>query len=216
MNPRRSPTTTGSLPIDSAKRRAACTTLSSVTKVRTSSMSFMTGAGLKKWNPMTRLGRRVCTAMSITGSDDVLVAMMQSSLAAASTFANVACLSSSFSGTASTMSWRSARAPKSVLPVMRAAASSRWSWLSLSRRTARSSEPSMRSRPASTAASLSSTKTTSSPRVAHSSAMPAPIVPQPTTPMRSILSATAAVAASAGRAVAVMVGLFERRGQPRA
>ena len=111
MKPRRSPTTTGVLPICSAKSRALSTTASSVTTVRTSSISFITGAGLKKWKPSTRLGREAWTAMSITGNDDVLVAIMASSRTISSMRAKAACLRASCSGTASMMRSQSASAP---------------------------------------------------------------------------------------------------------
>jgi hypothetical protein len=52
-----------------------------VTTVRTSSISGMTGAGLKKWNPSTLFERLVRTARSITGSEEVFVAMMACGLA---------------------------------------------------------------------------------------------------------------------------------------
>jgi hypothetical protein len=45
-----------------------------VTTVLTSSTRPITGAGLKKWNPTTRLGRPVWTAISITGNEEVFVA----------------------------------------------------------------------------------------------------------------------------------------------
>ena len=109
MNPRRSPAATGVLPMASANLRAVATTSSSVTTVRISSISFMTGAGLKKWKPSTRFGRRVCTAMSITGSEEVLVAMIASSRAISSIRRNACCLSSRSSGTASMIRSQSLR-----------------------------------------------------------------------------------------------------------
>ena len=47
---------------------------------RTISTSDIIGAGLKKWTPHTRSGRSVSTAISITGSVEVLVARMAPSL----------------------------------------------------------------------------------------------------------------------------------------
>ena len=190
MKPRRSPTTTGDLPICSANSRAVATTVSSVTTVRTSSMSFITGAGLKKWKPRTRLGREACTAMSITGSEEVLVAMIASSRTAASIFSKAACLRGISSGTASTTRSQSARTPKSVEPLIRPAMASRSSCSSFPRDSWRSREAPMRSRPRVTAASSTSTKATSRPLRATISAMPDPMVPHPTTPTLRICSAT--------------------------
>ena len=46
---------------------------SSVSSVGTTSTSFITGAGLKKWRPITLVGRCVAIAMFVTDSDDVVV-----------------------------------------------------------------------------------------------------------------------------------------------
>ena len=54
--------------------------------------------------------------------------------------------------------------------------------------TARSSEVSMRLRPADTAASLMSQTVTAHPALAETSAIPAPMSPAPTTPTRSMPS----------------------------
>ena len=47
---------------------------------RTTSTSFITGAGLKKWMPHTRSGREVARAKSITGNVEVLVARIAEGL----------------------------------------------------------------------------------------------------------------------------------------
>ena len=52
----------------------------SVTTVRMTSTSFMTGAGLKKCSPTTLPGRLVATAISVIDSDEVLLARIVSGL----------------------------------------------------------------------------------------------------------------------------------------
>ncbi len=74
MKPARSVTSTASLPQAVAKALAAAMVSSLAVSGRTTSTSFITGAGLKKWMPQTRSGRLVCTASSTTGSVEVLVA----------------------------------------------------------------------------------------------------------------------------------------------
>ncbi len=63
------------------------TTSGAVTTVFTISTSFITGAGLKKCMPMTWFGRVVATEISVTDSDDVLVARIASGLQTLSSFA---------------------------------------------------------------------------------------------------------------------------------
>ena len=53
---------------------------SDVVIARTTSTSCIIGAGLKKWIPHTRSGRPVSIAISTTGSVDVLVARIATSL----------------------------------------------------------------------------------------------------------------------------------------
>ena len=101
MNPALSPTTTGTLPSRSLSAFTSSMTCASVTTVRITSTSFSTGAGLKKCMPTTWAGRWVATEISVTDSEDVLVARMASGAVIASSSAKICCLSSSFSGTAS-------------------------------------------------------------------------------------------------------------------
>ena len=74
MKPALSPTTTGTLPSRSASALMSSMTSSSVTTVRMTSTSLSTGAGLKKCIPITCAGRDVATEISVTDSDEVLVA----------------------------------------------------------------------------------------------------------------------------------------------
>ena len=81
MNPARSLMVTSTLPSRAHSASMSATTSSSVTTVRTTSTSFMIGAGLKKCMPTTRLGRWVATEISVTDSEEVLVARIASRLA---------------------------------------------------------------------------------------------------------------------------------------
>ena len=57
--------------------------------VRITSTNCSTGAGLKKCMPTTRLGFDVATAISVTGSEEVLVARTASGTTIASTLAKM-------------------------------------------------------------------------------------------------------------------------------
>src|SRR5918994_1583989 len=151
----------------------------------TSSTSASTGTGLKKCMPITASGRRVAMASFMMGIDDVFDARMASADSTArSTRSNTATLAASSSTTASITSSRSASWPGSVAYAMRPSAASMSAASSLPRSTPVDSDDSMRPRPALLAASSASTTTTSSPARAATSAMPEPMRPQPTTPIR--------------------------------
>ena len=74
----------------------------------------MTGAGLKKCMPTTRSGPGTPAAISVTLSDEVLVASTQSSRTTSATLPNSSRLSSSDSGAASITMSASASAPTSA------------------------------------------------------------------------------------------------------
>ena len=61
----------------SASASTSSSTSGSVTTVRTISTSFCTGAGLKKCTPMTRPGWELAVEISVTESEEVLVARMR-------------------------------------------------------------------------------------------------------------------------------------------
>ena len=61
-----------------------------------------TGAGLKKWTPMTRPGRELAVEISVTESDEVLVARIASGATMSSSSRKIPFLTSSDSTTAST------------------------------------------------------------------------------------------------------------------
>ena len=182
MKPALSPMTTGVLPSRSASAETSSTTSCSVTTVRTTSTSLSTGAGLKKCIPTTFDGRVVATEISVTDSDEVLVARIVSARHTLSMVAKISCFRSSRSGTASMTRSTSARSSIEVLNRTRPTSASRSSSDSLPRRTARSVECAKCSRPRCRASSVGSTPTTCRPSRANTSAIPAPIVPRPTTP----------------------------------
>src|SRR5207253_11467355 len=73
MEPPRSWATMMRLPSRSPKPRMSSSVSSLVAMLRTTSRSLITGGGLKKCVPTTRSGRVVARAISMMGSDDVLV-----------------------------------------------------------------------------------------------------------------------------------------------
>ena len=105
MKPALSPTITGFLPSRSASALTSSMTSSLGDDRAMTSTNCSTGAGLKKCMPMTRLGWPVATAISVTDSDEVLVARIASGDDDASSSAKICCLRSRCSGTASTTSW---------------------------------------------------------------------------------------------------------------
>src|SRR5918997_807129 len=182
MNPARSPITTGVLPSFSASAVTLPTTSGSVTTVRTTSTSVSTGAGLKKCIPTTLPGRFVRTASSVIDRLDVLEANTTSSRTIPSSSLKIRLLRSRCSGTASITKSTSARSASFVVKLIRSS-SSRWAVSSsFPRSRARPVECSRCPRPRVTPCSSTSTATTSRPVRASTSAMPAPIVPMPTTP----------------------------------
>ena len=114
MNPARSPIVTSTLPSFWVKASTAWRASGSVSTLLTISTSFITGAGLKKCTPTTLPGRRVATAISVTDSDEVLVARMVSGLQISSTWAKIERFRSRCSGTASMTRSTSASALRSV------------------------------------------------------------------------------------------------------
>ena len=62
-----------------ATASAVATVGSSVARPRTTSSSGSTATGLKKWKPITRSGWARSAAISVTDSDEVLVASTQES-----------------------------------------------------------------------------------------------------------------------------------------
>ncbi len=151
----------------------------------TSSTSFSTGTGLKKCTPMTCSGRLVAMPSFMIGIDEVFDAKIASgSSTTLSSAVNTSVLTCSFSATASTTRLRSAKSATSVVNRIRSSAASRSDSDSLPLRTPRPSEVAIRAFAASVAPRSTSAISTSRPARAHTSAIPEPISPDPTTPTR--------------------------------
>ncbi len=93
--------------------KAVARVASSVCSARTISTSGITATGLKKWKPTTRSGCASFDAISVTESEEVLVARMHSSETTASTSAKTCFLTPRSSKTASMT--KSASAKESLL-----------------------------------------------------------------------------------------------------
>ena len=119
MKPALSPHTTGFLPTLRTSSLTSARTWSSVTTVRMISTSPWTGAGLKKCTPMTRPGWELAVEMSVTESDEVLVARIASGATIESSSRKICFLTSTDSTTASTTKSASVRSLSSVVKVIR-------------------------------------------------------------------------------------------------
>ncbi|CAK7282282.1 hypothetical protein SGPA1_20248 [Streptomyces misionensis JCM 4497] len=160
---------------------------SEVVSAGISSTSCCTGAGLKKWMPTTWSGREVATASFTSGMEEVLEARIASGRVTTwSSTWKISVFTGSLSTTASITRSRSANSPRSVVKPSRAWVASRSSSEILPRSAALERELYSRVRPISRASPVVSATFTFRPARAHTSAMPAPIWPQPTTPTRSI------------------------------
>src|SRR2546421_2064841 len=187
MNPDRSFERITRLPnTRSTKSPARIAVSSLVSSEVTSSTRRIRGTGWKKCSPRPPSGGRVARASRMMGMDDVLEERIVPAEVTRSISANTADLTSKRSTTASITSSRSASAAIWVVNSIRSRASARASGASLPRPTALFSDASMRRRPADNASSVTSVTMTSSPARAHTSAMPEPISPHPTTPTRSM------------------------------
>ena len=101
------------------------------------STSACTGAGLKKCTPMTRPGWEVAVLISVTDSEEVLVASTASGPTISSSARKICCLTGSCSTTASTTRPQSLTSAMEVVNVIRPTSSSCCSSVSLPRFTAR-------------------------------------------------------------------------------
>src|SRR6476469_3173428 len=182
MNPALSPQTTGFLPSRSTNAVTSSSTDGSVTTVRTISPRSCTGAGWKKCTPTTRPGWALAVEISVTDSEEVFVARIAVGETIVSSSRKIPFLISRDSTTASTTKSASARSFISVVSVIRPRISACSASVILPRFTARPVECSRCWRPRARASSLISTPTTARPVRAKTSAIPAPMVPSPTTP----------------------------------
>ena len=130
MNPAWSCTSTAPCRTTATNAMAAAIVSSLAVIGRTTSTSFITVAGLKKWMPQTCSGRASTIASSITGSVDVLVARIADRLDDSSSSANSAILTSRSSITDSITRSHSASAAESVgggdPPTIRVCGRRRW------------------------------------------------------------------------------------------
>ncbi len=110
MKPARSPQSTACFLIFAQTSRTVAWTSSAVSTVRTTSTSFIAGAGLKKCIPITSCGREVARAQATTGSDEVVVARTAPGLHTLSSVAKSCRLISRSSAIASTARSTSAKA----------------------------------------------------------------------------------------------------------
>src|SRR5664280_713545 len=186
MKPAWSLTSTGVLPHASANWRAVAKVSSDAVSGRTSSTRDITGAGLKKWTPHTLSGRPVCMANSMTGRVDVLVARMAWSSVIRSSSLKSSFLTARSSTTDSITRSTPLRALKSEVPVTRDNALPRSSSVFLPFSTCRLSDFSRAAMVASAVDWLRDRSTTSKPLTAAVSAMPEPMIPDPTIPTRAI------------------------------
>ena len=160
MKPALSPQTTGFLPSAFTRPETSSSTLGSVTTVCTISTNPWTGAGLKKCTPMTRPGCEFAVEISVTDSDEVLVARMASSETMPSSCLKICFLISMDSTTASTTRSASLSSSIEVAKLTRSCSCLASSSLSLPRETARAVECSRCWRPRATPSSSTSTPTT--------------------------------------------------------
>src|SRR5438132_2503714 len=187
MKPAWSFTTTGFLPHASAKKRTSAMVSSEAVSGRTISTSAISGAGLKKWTPQTFSGRPVCTASSTTGNVEVFVARIVWSSQTLSSSLKSAFLTSRSSTTDSITRSQPASSPMCEVPRTREIVSARSPSESLPRSTCLTSDFSSAATIARAVSCLRDRTTTSWPDRAAHSAMPAPMMPEPTIPTRLIV-----------------------------
>ena len=144
------------LPIASPSARAVRSARSPEAAPATTSTSLITGAGLKKCIPTTRSGPGTPAAISVTESDEVLVASTQAGSTAAATEPSSSSFSSNRSGAASITSSAGPSCPRSATGSMRPRAASASDRPILPFSTWRSSAASAARRPRSSASATGS------------------------------------------------------------
>ena len=167
-------------------RPAARTTSSARSSDRAPAMtstSSMSGAGLKKCMPTTRPGLGTAAASAVTCSEEVFVASTQSGPTIPASVVNSSCLSRSDSGAASTTSSQGAKSSSVLAASRRPAAACASSFDQRPRAAPFSRSRGIFSSAASRASPTGSCSSVRAPDRQASWAIPAPIVPAPTTPM---------------------------------
>ena len=169
-------TTIGSLPNAVTKSNARATVSSLVRSPRMISTSFILCTGEKKCRPMKRSGVALACARPVIGRVEVFDANTPPAASKGSASRVTPAFSSRFSNTASmirSQPFRSAASPVGVIRFSSAACRTSSSRL-LTLRTA--------SKPARAFSALTSFSAQAMPREAAACAMPAPIIPAPSTP----------------------------------
>jgi hypothetical protein len=170
--------------VPSAKPRARSTVSGVVMIDVTISTSGSTGTGLKKCSPSTRSGWRVPAPSFMIGTDDVFEARNCASGSSSSSRSKRRRLAVSSSTIASIAASAPSTSSSVAVNASRSSAASRSPCSSLPALTPRSSDFSIAARERSARSASASTTVTSTPERAHTSAMPEPINPPPTTPIR--------------------------------
>ena len=172
------------LPIASPTALAIASARSPVCSAAITSSSRISGGGLKKCMPTTLSGRAAADASELTRIDEVLVASTADSPQISDSRPNSSRFSSIRSGAASITSSQPASASSEGARVRRSPAECACSAVQRPRSAPFSRPERTRSRPLSSASGSGSCSTVSSPARQPSCAIPAPIVPAPTTPRR--------------------------------
>lgn len=158
-------------PVAGALRRPAIT-----------STTFISGTGLKKWNPATRSGCLHAAAIAVMDSEDVFDARIASGRTMSSSWRNRSRLTSSFSTMASTTRSQSARSVRAAAGTSRATVASASSGVIFPLAASLASVSASAVRAASTACGLASNSLTRNLAWAAICAMPRPMAPVPTIP----------------------------------
>ncbi len=161
MKPARSPQSTGCLRRCAQTSRTVACVSSEVSTVRTTSTSFIAGAGLKKCMPITDCGREVARAQATTGSEEVVVASTAPGLHTLSSVVKSCFLTSRSSVTASTARSTSAKASRESAGVIRSRAAAAASTVIRPLSTERESDVPILARAAAAFSSVRAARTTS-------------------------------------------------------
>ena len=183
-NPRESPTTIGVLPMASTKSYAFASAASDVCSPTMISTSGILSTGEKKCRPQKSARRCTPSASPVIGSVDVFEHSSASAATADSVSPSTRCLSAASSKTASITRSHPARSSSDAVGVMRASSASRCSTVPRLLLIALSSRDFEYALPLSARARSVSLSTTSMPALAVEYAMPAPIMPAPSTATR--------------------------------
>ncbi len=181
MKPGESAASIAVLPRRSQTWRASAIVASDVAWPRTSSTSGMSGTGFMKCRPTTRAGRAVAAPSAVMDTDEVLEANVTCGAQMASSAAKSARFAAASSAMASTMKSAFAHLSSVSTHVMRDSVPSRFVASMVPFATNRSRLERMADLARSYAAAEASWTTTSKPACAKTCAMPAPMVPAPTT-----------------------------------